>query len=112
MKSRLSLLVALSVASPATGQDFACPVSSAGCASYQELVKAGDEAVITDARYVCFRQFSDEFFVVKAHEPILYPWFWYKWNPKQAEYELKADQQSAAWVQVQTFQNGVASDST
>lgn len=112
MRLRLSFLVALSVASPSTGQDFDCPVSSAGCASYQELVKAGDEAVITDVRYVCFRQFSDEFFVVKAHEPMLYPWSWYKWNPKQAEYELKPDQQSPGWVQLQTFQNGVASDST
>jgi hypothetical protein len=93
-------------------QDFVCPVSSTACASYQELVTAGDEAVIADVRYVCFRELSDQFFVVKLHDPLLYPWFWYKWNPKLAEYELKFDQQTAGLVQIQTFQNGVASDST
>jgi hypothetical protein len=112
MKFLISFLLSASVVSPATGQDLSCPVVSAGCASYKELVKAGDEGVIADVRYVCFRESADEFFVVKLHEPVTLrsSWFWYKWNTKLADYELVDDRKAPGWVQIQTFQNGVASD--
>lgn len=93
-------------------QDFSCPVNSQACSSYQELVKAGDEGVTKNVRYVCFRPFSDEFFVVKSYNPLLFPFLWYKWNAKYAQYDLNEDRQAQGWVQIQTFQNGVASDST
>src|SRR5215475_7222353 len=114
MKLLILLLLAASVACPATGQEFVCPVVSVGCTSYKELVNARDEGVISDVKYVCFRESVDEFFVVKVHAPLAlsYSAFWYKWNSKLADYELSYDRRALGIVQLQTFQNGVANETT
>jgi hypothetical protein len=101
----------------AQAQAFVCPDSSEkrACDSYSELVQARDKGVTdSDVKYVCFRDYSDEFFVMQLSEPFLSPWQWYEWNKTVARYTLKTYPQLPklqTYSLIQTYSGGVGDDS-
>jgi hypothetical protein len=113
MKLAQFVLTILLLVDFAAGQQFSCPTQSAGCSSYEELLKAKDQAVAsTDVRYVCFRDYSDEFFLIKASEPLLLSFQWWKWNPTSAAYLVNPGAQSReVYLGAETFSKGVEDDS-
>jgi len=113
MKLVALVLVPLSLLGFAAGQQFPCPTHSPGCDSYEELLNAKDPSIASpEVRYACFRDASDEFFVIKAVDPLLLPSLWWKWNPTLATYvpNFAADSSEVS-LEVATFSNGVEDDS-
>ena len=111
MKLTQFVFTTLSLISLAAGQQFSCPTHSAGCDSYEELLKAKDQTVASsEVRYACFRDSSDEFFIIKAFDPLLLPSQWWKWNTALAVYELAPNESPEAILIVATFNKGVEDD--
>ena len=106
-------LATLLIIGSAAAQSFTCPTNSAGCDSYKELLKANDQTITSsDVRYACFRDYSDEFFIIRAFTPYLASSLWWKWNPRLAEYvAVPYGESPEASLEVATFNNGVEDDS-
>lgn len=94
-------------------QQFSCPTTSAGCNSYEELLKAKDASITSGlVHYVCFQDSIDEFFVIEYVDPYLSPRRLYKWNSMLTEYELNPDVSIIPGIVIITsFKDGVENDS-
>lgn len=93
---------------------FACPDQSenAACDSYLELLRAEDKAVTNSGvRYVCFRDYADDFFTIQVGDPFLAPFQWYQWNKKLAKYTVKSPRDlPEAFSTIRTYRGGVGDD--
>ncbi|GEM_PF-7118709 len=84
---------------------FPCPEEryAQACQSYQELVQAKDEDV--EANLVCFREYTDEFFVINVGYVSEFPHTWYHLD--RGDYALRPGVKQSGTAFVYTFKNGI-----
>jgi len=73
------------------------------CQSYKELVQAKDEDV--EANLVCFREYTDEFFVINVGYVSEFTYTWYHLD--HGYYTLRPGAKQNATAFVYTFKNGI-----
>jgi hypothetical protein len=99
------LLISPSNAASAQSSAFQCPEGgyAQACKSYQELAQAKDEDV--DANLVCFREYTDEFFVIYVGyvSEITYTWY----HLDHGYYTVRPGAKQSGTAFVYTFKNGI-----
>ena len=89
-------------------QEFVCPTASGGCNFYRELVEAKDEDITQDdLRYVCFREYGDDFFLITISQPYASPKTWYQWDVATKLYELNYSAKARATFSARSYHAGV-----
>jgi hypothetical protein len=93
---------------PAEKSTFVCPDAEAqqACKSYQELLKAKDTGLPSDA-YVCFRKKTDEFFVVHVLQPV-FPKHW----DEESKQMVTDESPLRGFGYAQTYKDGVLDPKT
>jgi len=88
---------------------FQCPEGgyTQSCKSYQELVQAKDEDVA--ANLVCFREVTDEFFVINVGYVSESTYTWYHLD--HGFYRLQPGAKQSGSVSIYTFKNGIQDSS-
>jgi hypothetical protein len=99
------LLVPSSVFAKAQTSAFLCPEGgyAQSCKSYQELVQAKDEDV--DGTLVCFREYTDEFFVINVGFVSESTYSWYHLD--HGLYKVRPGAKQSGNPYVYTFKNGI-----